>query len=648
MVTRSGRDYNALVWAVKSLADDTELESLVEVIPDVLWGPTRRRYTYEVHIRGLINNQDVQLLDRITTLLDSCGRGILTLGASQRRIIICYKALWAIASLSMPNHSSDRSNIQPVDLAQIYKHIGYARQNADIATYYTPARALMLWSMFCVVEKQLIKHRESLATPRRYLDAATVHPLLNIYWEVGINIPVPWELDLIDKALSELPHRIRVAFLVHSARLESPPYRWEEMHSMIRVSDPIPASLKDLVEASIDLIISAQNHRLKAGTDGSETRWIIDAIEELVSFWRPNETDSIPGSIILFLNCWDSDLVLWNVPGRHDVAMRLWKCFPRTLSTDQREGIFTALWRLASDAQLYDEPSDVHLAALESVLKTVSIADSPFTLIAYSITACMKVKILREINARVTTSMGGKALFWVDHHLFPAETASQIGDRFHLMEGEISNSERTTMINFSNRVFTSQIVDEYRSMVDKISDSVRSTIIDIMRNRVSEALLIVIAEYLEHCACDSLPYKAVETFAKIGGKVYTPTAANHPTHQIRLANSIHNISSSEQATVLLDVIVDCQLWNLYAEGTKTEVLDSLSVISEPDEYWPWLANHEARYKIMDAFSGYEKKMMSTAELSRDVLPRLQKILRGLDSWHTESGQSCPAPDAENK
>jgi hypothetical protein len=41
---RSERDSQALIWAVKSLADDTELEPFVAAIPDLLWGPTRRRY----------------------------------------------------------------------------------------------------------------------------------------------------------------------------------------------------------------------------------------------------------------------------------------------------------------------------------------------------------------------------------------------------------------------------------------------------------------------------------------------------------------------------------------------------------------------------------------------------------------------------
>jgi ankyrin repeat protein len=44
------RDSKVLVWIVKPLADDTELEPFVEAIPDLLWGPTDRCYPYEPHI----------------------------------------------------------------------------------------------------------------------------------------------------------------------------------------------------------------------------------------------------------------------------------------------------------------------------------------------------------------------------------------------------------------------------------------------------------------------------------------------------------------------------------------------------------------------------------------------------------------------
>ncbi|KAF8129388.1 hypothetical protein K438DRAFT_2137165, partial [Mycena galopus ATCC 62051] len=64
-VGRFRRDYRALEWTVKSLADDTEFEPFVEGLPDVLWGPVYRRYGYEDSIHKLMRNPDLHLQQRI-------------------------------------------------------------------------------------------------------------------------------------------------------------------------------------------------------------------------------------------------------------------------------------------------------------------------------------------------------------------------------------------------------------------------------------------------------------------------------------------------------------------------------------------------------------------------------------------------------
>ncbi|KAJ6453538.1 hypothetical protein C8R45DRAFT_847109 [Mycena sanguinolenta] len=99
---RSLRDQKALVWTLKSLSDDTELEPFVEAIPDLLWGPGGRRPTYEDHILQLMHHPDVHLYTRVVSLLDSCNSGLLPDKDADRRRITCYKALWAIATLAKP------------------------------------------------------------------------------------------------------------------------------------------------------------------------------------------------------------------------------------------------------------------------------------------------------------------------------------------------------------------------------------------------------------------------------------------------------------------------------------------------------------------------------------------------------------------
>jgi hypothetical protein len=91
-LARRERDYRALVWTLRSLADDVELEPFVETLPDVLWSHRGQRHTYSDHIRRLVNHPEVQLCSRIDSLYGSCFNGILSAEVSQRRKISYYKA----------------------------------------------------------------------------------------------------------------------------------------------------------------------------------------------------------------------------------------------------------------------------------------------------------------------------------------------------------------------------------------------------------------------------------------------------------------------------------------------------------------------------------------------------------------------------
>jgi hypothetical protein len=78
MNMRLERDQKALVWTVKSLSDDVEPKPFVEAIPDVLWGPFRRRHGYEGHILHLAHHPEAHIHNHIVTLLGSCESGSLS------------------------------------------------------------------------------------------------------------------------------------------------------------------------------------------------------------------------------------------------------------------------------------------------------------------------------------------------------------------------------------------------------------------------------------------------------------------------------------------------------------------------------------------------------------------------------------------
>jgi hypothetical protein len=96
---RAERDRRALIWTMKSLTDDKELEPFVEAIPDVIWGTMGLRRLYDEQIQALLRHPDAKLISRIEGLLRSCETGLLPPAVQHRRQISCLKAIWAIAHL---------------------------------------------------------------------------------------------------------------------------------------------------------------------------------------------------------------------------------------------------------------------------------------------------------------------------------------------------------------------------------------------------------------------------------------------------------------------------------------------------------------------------------------------------------------------
>ncbi|KAJ7056105.1 hypothetical protein C8F01DRAFT_1062319 [Mycena amicta] len=76
---RKERDLRSLIWTFKSLSDPTELETFVEAIPDAMWGPRTRHFTYTVYFRTLRDShkEGVNLALEISSLLRTCFDGLL-------------------------------------------------------------------------------------------------------------------------------------------------------------------------------------------------------------------------------------------------------------------------------------------------------------------------------------------------------------------------------------------------------------------------------------------------------------------------------------------------------------------------------------------------------------------------------------------
>ncbi|KAJ6471073.1 hypothetical protein C8R47DRAFT_1147789 [Mycena vitilis] len=476
---------------------------------------------------------------------------------------------------------------------------------------------MWLWNAFRVVKIQLLRLRERQIindNPRGLEknsaslgDIAENFYMLPIAWEPGPQSSPKLE-SLIDASLTEIPVRIILEFLSQSNRLESPAYQWLGTHSTIKVPQKVPFSLQKPVEDNLREVISTQLPKLRSEANKTKLAWISYSIRRSLDLWRRLDPARIPSVIIDLLNWQDSPDELHYMLDNHDVLKCLWDCFPTTLFEGPEMGeedAFSALWRLASSGHCpstreYLElrhggvaPQMRTLASIESLLNRLVLTQTPFHSHTHSIIALLKARILAE---QLTLRHFSKAekLMVFEHHLLPTKTAIPLSDG--------SYSER---------------------------------------GRVAEAVLVAVAEYLERCAgTGSLPYKAAETLHKMTRRDSRPLTQIHPTrvhptHQLRLANAILRIYYARDSVPLRKQILDCKLWKIYAEGSKTpkEVKARLARGDCSDESWPWLDNLDARRTIKNAFSIYGRDSARTGDVYH---PLVRTILQGIDCWHPEA------------
>ncbi|KAF7351982.1 hypothetical protein MVEN_01160400 [Mycena venus] len=547
---RAARDHRALVWTVKSLVDDAELEPFVEGIPDVLWGPEDRRYTYEDHIQKLMRNPELRLLSRIAGLLSSCDSGLLSAEAGLRRRNTCYKALWAIASIQTPPGFS--THFKPLNFSDLITYWNDTPDHTDTLHYSASAVALMKWStLFCM--------KDHLAMLARDLTAAVErgHPpdFRPVRWYLQQHLSGNWDflgmsLTMADNFLTYIydtipdnnnarsfamvaeftravdnfaargAHRPFFNCFAQLALLESPPYRWVATQQIIAPNHSIPFSIfqDDLERALGDVVYSIRPH----GWTEPTKKWNDTLIETLCPFWRPEDPTPIPHALIHYIN----ERKLGNLEGLWIIVDRLWSAFPITLAhpphrrspnngaEDARKNVMTALWRVA--CSLGNGPG-CRPELYQRILKAV--VGSSESAVAVSVVATIKTLAV-DILEDLSNPCG--------HLVLPAETAIAI----------------------------------------RSSNSLTSAFQQTLYDRKVEATIALLAEFLEGCSADFVPYKAMETIRFMGAFIPSPRAAVHPSHQLRLANGISHMSNRDNTHVeLLEATIShCHIFDFVANA----------------------------------------------------------------------------------
>ncbi|KAJ7236526.1 hypothetical protein C8J57DRAFT_1194351, partial [Mycena rebaudengoi] len=348
---RAARDKQALVWTMKSLASDEELEPFIDAIPDVLWGSYSRHHVYDNHIDCLIRAPDTLLMDRLYSFFDNSRRGILDPEQKIRLHKMIYKTLWAILSVY---DATDSSKPPP----RFYGEDTYFLASADptVEPYKCSALALLQWHKHWETNTQILEVIEELQRCERDIHMGKVPDVHSISTSLlghrKFNV-IANEMDrysrspdmasasqLIPQWLLQIQVRHAGApldglkhYLDRASSLDSPPYRFEETLSSISPKTIIISSAtRKSVESTLDQII--YTHMDKFNRLGTDVHWLDNIIYVLFSYWwpedDPEESIALPRGIVHYLNARNSEGALWQFMERFN-DNKCWNCIPKTL-----------------------------------------------------------------------------------------------------------------------------------------------------------------------------------------------------------------------------------------------------------------------------------------------------------------------------
>ncbi|KAJ7644497.1 hypothetical protein FB45DRAFT_824678, partial [Roridomyces roridus] len=578
------RDYRALVWTVKSLADDAELEPFVEAIPDLLWGPDSPRHAYDSQIRNLIHHPDLKLLSRIESLLRSCDSGLLLPESSKRRQITCYKALWAI--LSLPSGPAPFESNAPAVMVGLLDHINlsglrdyvemefiFSNTNARVEEkhYMASVEALVRWQILQQDDADLnllLNHLSLSPEGDQHVDLTPMLAFVRSQEEwfasdgydpmlTGLPTSCPPHSPLLPVCIEAVnkfrlnnisPHRIIFDYLSKSPAVGVPPYRYNDTRSIIQIDGSPPFSvLQEDLEWAMYNVITRNIHRLE---DTKAYDWVDSCMEELCYWWAPDEPAPLPSALIYYLNHRDAAGFLNQLfasSGR--IHRNLWAAFSKTLAEGpslpstifqkhkelmlHTDDVLTALWRVASLREVSSTP-----ALYEALLPLIQESDgSPF--IKFSVAALVKQQCLDALAYEVPPR--------TSHWLLPEETSTA------------SAPAESAELNW--------------------------------KQRIDEAKFALLAEFLEQFDTEVLPYKMAETISGLGAIL--PRAPVHESHQLRLADGVQRLSNREQ----LSAVLNAQVFDLYAGKSHVALRPGTRPVA-------WLDNRDARKKMKDVLAAY--------------------------------------------
>jgi hypothetical protein len=610
---RTDRDRRALIWTVKSLADDTELEPFVESIPDVLWGPNGRRVLYDNHITTLINNPDTHLMARISCLLQSADSGLLLPEAKTRRQITCLKALWTIVPCltdldrdvpSLPLYADPAVERYAVSArcqlrCNAFRLIDHRMEEilADLNQLHTDVlcggqRPRLVGIVQSLVALEDMRTSYQYLSPR-YPPVSCFDYNFNDFREPPIDIP-GLRLYLVNAVASihrfraEASRMILLYYFDEVSRLKGPPFELQYTQDTVRI---LPAFvLSNRVSPNVALSWCATVNtftRQYVGTEDDAPRgWTESILETLLSLWAPDTNGNIilPDGLINCLNSKSAPQMYLLLNRDSDVALKFLSAITARLSDShedfEKHDCLTALW-------YYLQVHHSHTSLLDTGMwecALTAVLGLPSSPASQSVAALLKSSVLSSILSVFDSPPTSKraVLAYFAHPLLPLETAVELLPSL------------TTDIN-SDPILSD---DEYRQCQR------------ILSQRILEAQFVNLTMFLEICnASEYLPFHAVDTLKYIS---FEPSSAIHSSHQIRFANAVHAALERHPSGELTHGIINSPLFDAY-------VADWGSIL--------WLDTPSALQIVRESFAVYAENYPAGGP--PDLRQMARNILQGM-------------------
>ncbi|KAJ7162812.1 hypothetical protein C8R46DRAFT_329714, partial [Mycena filopes] len=591
------RDERALLWTIKSLTDDNELEPLLKAIPDVLWGTNQRRWLYDGHIYCLISNSD--LLSRLHAFGHNSNSGVVSLEVANQRQMTYYKTIWALGTLSVPGYAV-KVPVLPCS----------RESSPEIYPYYISAEAVQGWVTLREAKGLIDRTMSLLMMCAHEVEAPAEHPTnmestmligsclkelesLGLFSFNGAHyIPSMGALPLAARDIAcevtGLPLRRLLDYLVHAARLKTIPYQFETTLVLLSPLSlngfKLPRQIFRDMEYVLEIVLLFNLNELK---EASEKTWLDTIFCKILSYWEPQEPKgTLPLALLVYIASRKCQGAISNT--LLSVTSRAWRQIPETILSgpsnpwkhdwgDALTAILTTVHSLCSRYPHFIQTEYIDLATWEAILVAVSQTKHEF--LTPSVVAVVKRAALDYIYYRNLDTLAGTDLILLfDQHVLLAPL-------------DVSDP----------RLVEPQEDEETRMRT-------------ILRYRYLEEELNSLTDFLQQCCSKGLLFKASYTMWSLGN--FQPRPGIWSCHQLRFGTVVKDLFAKGDEE-LLDRFISLAIWDVYTNP------------SDPSEE-PWLDDAEACSLLQETFTKYSE----TLPAHNKLLPAIRRLMSSLELLHS--------------